>query len=97
MRYLADATAAARARDVRFKIPLSVLYSYINQKFPPLSLFYVPYFSLHSSRSRKAIKIAVMIDTDFLVVGVGPAGAALACFLGQNGMYHRRIFFIFII
>jgi flavin-dependent dehydrogenase len=26
-----------------------------------------------------------MVDTDFLIVGVGPAGAALACFLGQNG------------
>jgi hypothetical protein len=43
-----------------------------------LSSFYTP-------RSRNAIKTTVMIDTDFLVVGVGAAGAALACFLGQNG------------
>lgn len=25
------------------------------------------------------------MDTDFLVVGSGPAGAALGAFLGQNG------------
>lgn len=25
------------------------------------------------------------VQTDFLVVGAGPAGAALATFLGQNG------------
>lgn len=29
------------------------------------------------------------IKTDFLVVGAGPAGASLACFLGQNGeLFH---------
>lgn len=27
------------------------------------------------------------VQTEFLVVGAGPAGAALASFLGQNGMY----------
>ncbi|KAK5993785.1 2,4-dichlorophenol 6-monooxygenase [Cladobotryum mycophilum] len=26
------------------------------------------------------------VEVDFLVVGAGPAGASLACFLGQNGM-----------
>lgn len=26
-------------------------------------------------------------DVDFLVVGMGPAGASLACFLAQNGGY----------
>lgn len=26
-----------------------------------------------------------VIDTDILIVGAGPAGAALASFLGQNG------------
>lgn len=26
------------------------------------------------------------VETDFLVVGAGPAGAALGCFLGQNGV-----------
>lgn len=26
-----------------------------------------------------------MVETEFLVVGAGPAGAALACFLGQYG------------
>lgn len=26
-----------------------------------------------------------VIDTEFLVVGAGPAGAALACFLGSYG------------
>ncbi|KUI74189.1 2,4-dichlorophenol 6-monooxygenase [Cytospora mali] len=30
--------------------------------------------------------MASEIQTDFLVVGTGPAGAGLACFLGQNGM-----------
>lgn len=25
------------------------------------------------------------VQTDFLIVGAGPAGAALAAFLGQNG------------
>lgn len=27
------------------------------------------------------------IDTEFLIVGAGPAGAALACFLGSYGEY----------
>lgn len=30
------------------------------------------------------------IDTEFLIVGAGPAGAALACFLGSHGMYLAR-------
>lgn len=29
------------------------------------------------------------VDTEFLIVGAGPAGAALACFLGSHGMYLR--------
>lgn len=28
-----------------------------------------------------------IVDTEFLVVGAGPAGAALACFLGSYGEY----------
>lgn len=27
------------------------------------------------------------VDTEFLIVGAGPAGAALACFLGSYGMF----------
>lgn len=27
------------------------------------------------------------IDTEFLIVGAGPAGAALACFLGSHGVF----------
>lgn len=27
------------------------------------------------------------VETDFLVVGCGPAGASLACFLGSHGAY----------
>ena len=27
------------------------------------------------------------LETDFLVVGCGPAGASLACFLGSHGAY----------
>ncbi|KAL1865012.1 hypothetical protein Daus18300_007359 [Diaporthe australafricana] len=30
--------------------------------------------------------MASEVQTEFLIVGAGPAGAALACFLGQNGM-----------
>lgn len=31
------------------------------------------------------------VDAEFLIVGAGPAGAALACFLGSHGMYlHSR-------
>ena len=28
------------------------------------------------------------IETDILIVGAGPSGAALAAFLGQNGTVH---------
>jgi cation diffusion facilitator CzcD-associated flavoprotein CzcO len=28
---------------------------------------------------------SVIVDTDFLIVGAGPAGASLACFLGKYG------------
>jgi NADPH-dependent 2,4-dienoyl-CoA reductase/sulfur reductase-like enzyme len=27
----------------------------------------------------------VSVETDLLIIGAGPAGAALACFLAQNG------------
>lgn len=29
------------------------------------------------------------VQTEYLVVGAGPAGASLACFLGQNGKQTR--------
>jgi ribulose 1,5-bisphosphate synthetase/thiazole synthase len=28
-----------------------------------------------------------IVETDLLIVGAGPAGAALACFLGQHGKW----------
>jgi NADPH-dependent 2,4-dienoyl-CoA reductase/sulfur reductase-like enzyme len=28
---------------------------------------------------------SVSVETDLLIIGAGPAGAALACFLAQNG------------
>lgn len=28
-----------------------------------------------------------VVDTEFLIVGAGPAGASLACFLGSYGMF----------
>lgn len=30
------------------------------------------------------------VQTDFLIVGAGPAGAALAAFLGQNGKENHK-------
>lgn len=30
------------------------------------------------------------VETDVLIIGAGPAGAALASFLGYNGMYILR-------
>jgi hypothetical protein len=30
------------------------------------------------------------VDTEFLIVGAGPAGASLACFLGSYGKYLNR-------
>lgn len=35
-------------------------------------------------------KVEDAIDTEFLIVGAGPAGAALACFLGSHGKYLGR-------
>lgn len=33
------------------------------------------------------------VDTEFLIVGAGPAGAALACFLGSHGVFRSiRVF-----
>lgn len=34
------------------------------------------------------------VETEFLIVGTGPAGAALACFLGSHGRFpsSRQIF-----
>lgn len=31
------------------------------------------------------------VETDFLVVGCGPAGASLACFLGSHGAYKSSL------
>jgi hypothetical protein len=34
---------------------------------------------------RKYIYPEMTVDTDFLIVGAGPAGASLGCFLGKYG------------
>jgi hypothetical protein len=31
-----------------------------------------------------------VVHTEFLIVGAGPAGASLACFLGAYGKWHLR-------
>lgn len=31
-----------------------------------------------------------IIDTDLLIVGTGPAGASLACFLASHGKYGKK-------
>lgn len=40
---------------------------------------------IHGTRTRGGDVFHV--ETDFLVVGCGPAGASLACFLGSHGAY----------
>jgi FAD binding domain len=35
--------------------------------------------------------MTIRIETEYLIVGAGPAGAALACFLGQNGMAQKYL------
>lgn len=46
----------------------------------------------------KHIYPEMTVDTDFLIVGAGPAGASLACFLGKHGkgtrvahLVHQRL------
>jgi ribulose 1,5-bisphosphate synthetase/thiazole synthase len=34
---------------------------------------------------------AAILETDLLVVGAGPAGASLACFLAQHGEQDRAL------
>jgi hypothetical protein len=34
--------------------------------------------------------LPVRLETDLLIIGAGPAGASLACFLAQHGMYILR-------
>jgi NADPH-dependent 2,4-dienoyl-CoA reductase/sulfur reductase-like enzyme len=34
------------------------------------------------------VKANADVNTDYLIVGTGPAGASLACFLAQNGECH---------
>ena len=41
-----------------------------------------------ASRSCSAPVSDHAVDTEFLIVGAGPAGAALACFLGSYGMFY---------
>lgn len=43
----------------------------------------------------KPIYPEMTVDTDFLIVGAGPAGASLGCFLGKYGR-ELRITFWFI-
>ena len=31
------------------------------------------------------------VETELLIVGAGPAGASLACFLASHGMLHARL------
>lgn len=42
--------------------------------------------SSNAQPSQPAVIQDEAIDTEFLVVGAGPAGASLACFLGSHGM-----------
>lgn len=37
--------------------------------------------------SQPAVVQDQAVDTEFLIVGAGPAGASLACFLGSHGMF----------
>lgn len=41
-----------------------------------------PKVDWHADRSKN---VTATLETDVLVVGTGPAGASLACFLAQNG------------
>lgn len=34
--------------------------------------------------------MASIVETDLLIVGTGPAGASLACFLASHGMLSRK-------
>ena len=34
----------------------------------------------------EALPPPVILETDLLIIGAGPAGASLACFLAQHGM-----------
>ncbi|KAJ5970240.1 uncharacterized protein N7479_000158 [Penicillium vulpinum] len=38
-----------------------------------------------SAQASHSVQIQDAVDTEFLIVGAGPAGAALACFLGSHG------------
>lgn len=55
-----------------------------NLKFQ--SVYYVPNGTKHIT----TIIIIIMETTDILIVGAGPAGSALACFLGYHGKVSPR-------
>lgn len=53
----------------------------------PMAFFLSNLPSLPWSRGQKRrAATGAMLKTDFLIVGAGPAGASLACFLGAHGM-----------
>jgi hypothetical protein len=37
-------------------------------------------------RATTSCEVPVVLDTDLLIIGAGPAGASLACFLAQHGI-----------
>ena len=47
-----------------------------------------PYSTIDSGATRSVGAEETPVGTEFLIVGAGPAGAALACFLGSHGMFY---------
>ncbi|GAB1202517.1 hypothetical protein APSETT445_001134 [Aspergillus pseudonomiae] len=45
-----------------------------------------PYSTIDSGATRSVGAEETPVGTEFLIVGAGPAGAALACFLGSHGL-----------
>ena len=60
-------------------------YASSTVKDPSTPFFLSSYFELLSMRTQVTMDDDI-IKTDLLIVGAGPAGAALACFLASHGM-----------